>query len=916
MSDVIAIASSDFNHFNSESRTIIGISTDNKTLTLDSPLTNRHYSAIEIYGTTKFPMQTEVALLTRNILFQGSTDDVQPSDSYGAHLMLHMTGSVGRISYTSFTNVGQGFIIGRYPMHFHLIDDASDSYVIGNSVYNSFARVVTIHDTHFLTVRWNVGFMVYGHNFFIEDGIETNNLIEYNLGISTIQIWTLLITDTTAATFWISNPNNIVRYNRAGGGDWFGFWYQLENSVTGPSSNPNICPDGVPLGQFTGNIAHSYTQGLRVFEYVPRTFPCVAIDDPSNFQTNSWYVNNPPIHVVFSNFTTWKNIESGFTAEEIGSVEFNNFLIAESGLAGIQISQTNFTSEDQALINGSIIVGLSNNPDPNPTKYNQSVGIVTPRTDFLLVNNVTFYNFIAAYNMTALLSCSVCWHPKLKITGGKTTKFSNLAFNNVSRKIVWNGTREEVYVDLDGSLMGTGQSNMLTPWYPHLDGIPECTTLNSSIYDFTVSCNSSIQLRPVMFRNLVPQEMFRGLEIRAARIPNMNYNVSLMNFTNFTREVMYKIEIDTVYAWDLVFATGYMYNIHWQNGNLDFSHMNLYPSPVWKSTDKGISFRFNYTSYRENYLIHVIQWNGTLLNTTRYNETNTSFNAVAKNYSTGDYILNNNTYLLNLGLNGVQNGTIDVDAIICQLYCPTANVSNYTENYTRLWSNASMWPNGTLPKAGDVVVIPPSWIVKLDVDPPNLARLLVQGSLIFDPTRNVSTLTAALIWVSGNLTAGNISNPFPNKILINITGDRSSPPLVINNQVTATSKMVAVTGSLKLYGISHNVTWSKLQVIAKPGDTIITLVDKVDWNVGDQIIIAPTEKNTSAFEKKTIVGRNLNVITLDSPLVNYHYGDFGVTYTASFGTVLDMRAGVGLLTRSIQITVFIYIHIISRFLLF
>lgn len=55
--------------------------------------------------------------------------------------------------------------------------DVPESYSIGNSVHNSMARVLTIHGVHFLYVAWNVGFRAKGHNIFIEDGIETNNII-------------------------------------------------------------------------------------------------------------------------------------------------------------------------------------------------------------------------------------------------------------------------------------------------------------------------------------------------------------------------------------------------------------------------------------------------------------------------------------------------------------------------------------------------------------------------------------------------------------------------------------------------------------------------------------------------------------------------------------------------------------------
>ena len=116
-----------------------------------------------------------------------------------------------------------------------------------------------------------------------------------------------------------------------------------------------------------------------------------------------------------------------------------------------------------------------------------------------------------------------------------------------------------------------------------------------------------------------------------------------------------------------------------------------------------------------------------------------------------------------------------------------------------------------------------------------------------------------------------------------------------------------MTGFLGLYGVRSQYSYSRLASVANPGDNTVTLVDNVDWNVGDQIVIPPTEKNGNQYESKTITSiSNNQVITLDSPLSYFHYGDSGVTYTASFGTVLDMRAAVGLLTRSIQITVNIF----------
>lgn len=98
--------------------------------------------------------------------------------------MLHSPGdetSVGRISYTELTNVGQAFQLGRYPIHFHMIGEVTKSFVRGNAIHETFNRAVTIHGVHYLTVEKNVIYHAKGHNIFIEDGVETKNYVAYNL---------------------------------------------------------------------------------------------------------------------------------------------------------------------------------------------------------------------------------------------------------------------------------------------------------------------------------------------------------------------------------------------------------------------------------------------------------------------------------------------------------------------------------------------------------------------------------------------------------------------------------------------------------------------------------------------------------------------------------------------------------------
>lgn len=231
--------------------------------------------------------------------------------------------------------------MGRYPIHFHMNGDVSNSYVRGNAVHNSYARVTTIHAVSFLTVEKNVGYKASGHNIFLEDGIETHNVIRENLMISTRQVFSMLQSDITAASFWITNPDNEVYSNRAAGGDFYGFWYEIKAHPDGASTNSDICPQGLPLGLFEDNKAHSYVRfGLRVFELAQRKYPCLPI---RNDTAEDPFLDNPSTEIIWSNFETFKNQEDGVLCEHCGNMRFLNFKVADSSQSAFNCHRANLT---------------------------------------------------------------------------------------------------------------------------------------------------------------------------------------------------------------------------------------------------------------------------------------------------------------------------------------------------------------------------------------------------------------------------------------------------------------------------------------------------------------------------------------------------------------------------------------------
>jgi len=200
----IVIAPTGYSGRDAEQRTIASITdTDtNPVITFTEPLIHKHYSGKQIFGAGTpqedfIEMRAEVGLLTRNVVFRGDPEHSQ-ENQYGAVIICHSPGDETtqcRIDSVELTMVGQAFILGSYPIHFHMIGTVHKSYVRNNAIHHSFNRAVTIHGVHYLRVQNNVAYHTMGHTIFIEDAVESKNLIENNLILDVRRSWSLLNTD-------------------------------------------------------------------------------------------------------------------------------------------------------------------------------------------------------------------------------------------------------------------------------------------------------------------------------------------------------------------------------------------------------------------------------------------------------------------------------------------------------------------------------------------------------------------------------------------------------------------------------------------------------------------------------------------------------------------------------------------------
>ena len=259
---------------------------------LEKPVLYQHIASSAYQG--------EVGLLSRSVKIQGSPKS-EPTDpdplncvqslsnygdkarpcpntsltGYGGHIIVHQGGK-GYVEGVELYRMGQTNVMGRYPMHFHLLgSDCSDCYFRDSSVHRSFYRCVSIHGTHFIEVSENVAYDVSGFCYYLEDGIEHDNRIEYNLGAhihiigpeparGTNQSTPLyrqsstlnLPADVAASAFYITNVNNFLVGNAASGG-WAGFAFPNLLAPIGMSRDVKLRPSSVRELVIDGNTAHS-----------------------------------------------------------------------------------------------------------------------------------------------------------------------------------------------------------------------------------------------------------------------------------------------------------------------------------------------------------------------------------------------------------------------------------------------------------------------------------------------------------------------------------------------------------------------------------------------------------------------------------------------------------------------------------
>ena len=215
----------------------------------------------------------EVANLSRNVVIESA----DPQGVRG-HTMYHRR-SEGSISYAEFRHLGKQGVLGKYPIHFHLLRDGmrNQGGVIGASIWDSKNRFMAIHGTDYLLVRDCIGYKSVGHGFFLEDGTEQYNVLDRNLAVQALQgkrlpNQVLTFDANDGAGFWWANGRNTFTRNVAAENHKYGFRFEIGKVRSGAPIMSIRQPDGsfadkdvrtIPFLRFEDNESHS--EGLYSF---------------------------------------------------------------------------------------------------------------------------------------------------------------------------------------------------------------------------------------------------------------------------------------------------------------------------------------------------------------------------------------------------------------------------------------------------------------------------------------------------------------------------------------------------------------------------------------------------------------------------------------------------------------------------
>src|SRR6202163_4497362 len=209
------------------------------------------------------------------------------------------------------------------------------------------------------------------------------------------------------------------------------------------------------------------------------------------------------------------------------------------------------------------------------------------------------------------------------------------------------------------------------------------------------------------------------------------------------------------------------------------------------------------------------------------------------------------------------------------------------------WSDPAAWPDKKVPTKDAVVTIEKDMNVVLDVTPPALRSLTINGKLSFADNKDLE-MSTEWVMVHGELEIGIEAKTHTRKATITLPNNVKDEDMsgIGGTNDRSDRGIMLMGGTLNLHGNRTN-SWTKLSRTAEAGSNSIEVLNAAGWRVGDVIVLASTDFDPHQAERRTVSAIRGNTITLDKKLDYMHFGK--ITFD------VDERGEVGMLSRNIVI---------------
>jgi hypothetical protein len=159
--------------------------------------------------------------------------------------------------------------------------------------------------------------------------------------------------------------------------------------------------------------------------------------------------------------------------------------------------------------------------------------------------------------------------------------------------------------------------------------------------------------------------------------------------------------------------------------------------------------------------------------------------------------------------------------------------------YIDRWSDARTWGGDASPIEGDSIYVPKGMTLLVDESTPLLGSVIVEGKIKFADEADMTFDCHHFLVMNGEFEAGTEDSPYQHQLTFTLYGgyDDKQIPLFGNKVIGCRNC------KFNMHGVERTPTWTQLASTIMPQATSLTVIEPVDWKVGEKIAVAASSFN-------------------------------------------------------------------------